>query len=144
MKRKTLPLCSLGFAASLASCSPVVQTAGRAYQTTVVAGIPLALATRIPATQIADQTPNDRYATFPDCQRAAVLVADVQRLGAEAADVVCRDLQPNIDRTVALSQVSAAVFLVPVLDLPTSSFRRSWGHSVAADFRRPPLPEGIS
>ncbi|MGY2895759.1 hypothetical protein [Deinococcus sp. UYEF24] len=115
MNRKALPLCSLALIASLASCSPVVQTVGGAYQTNVVAGIPLALATKIPASQITDQTPNDVYATFADCQKVAVSVADVRRLGVEAADGVCRDTEKNLNAAKSSLGVVGVIALIPIL-----------------------------
>lgn len=115
MKRKTLPLCSLVLAASLAACSPVVQTAGGAYQTNVVTGVPLALAIKIPASQITDQTPNDVYATFSDCQKVAVSVADVRRLGVEAADGVCRDTEKNLNAAQSSLGVIGVIAAVPFL-----------------------------
>lgn len=91
MNRKTLPLCTLLLIASLASCAPTVQgPAGAAYQPNVAVGVFYVFSVHIPADQITDQTLDSTYASFDDCVQAGVSVADVRKLGVQAADQVCK------------------------------------------------------
>ncbi len=113
MNRKTLPLCTLLLAASLASCAPSLQGPdGTAYQPNVVVGIAYAAAIRVRADQIKSQTPGEAYATFDDCPQAAVSVIDVRKLGIGAADQVCRQARSSTDTFgVALIGVGLAAII---------------------------------
>ena len=124
MNRKTLPLCSLVLAASLAACAPMLsgpleaelQTKGveQTYKPDVVGGLTFPFATKIPVEQITDATPGTTYATFADCVQVAVSVADVRKLGVQAADAVCRDISASVGRFTTFSQVLGALAALPL------------------------------
>ena len=96
MKRKTYPLCALLLTVSLASCAPTVTGPAGSYRPNVVSGWAYTFATKIPAAQITEATPEATYATFGDCSLIAVSVGDVRKLGFGAADQVCRDTGRNV------------------------------------------------
>ncbi len=121
MNRTTLPLAALLLTTSLLSCVPTVQGPTGGYRPNVVSGLAYAVSAKIPATDITDQTPaiTDQtpattYATFDDCIQVAISVGDVRKLGAEAADRVCRETADNVGATVGWLAGTSAV-LTPIV-----------------------------
>jgi hypothetical protein len=114
MNRTTLPLAALLLTTSLLSCAPTVQGPTGGYRPNVVSGLAYAVSAKIPATDITDQTPATTYATFDDCIQVAISVGDVRKLGAEAADRVCRETADNVGATVGWLAGASAV-LTPIV-----------------------------
>ena len=102
MKRTTLPLSTLLLAVSLASCAPTVQGPdGAAYRPQTQSGFGTLLVQRVPLSDVTAATPDTAYVQLPGCLNSVISVADVRKLGADAALQVCQGTDLNIVGTVA-------------------------------------------
>lgn len=118
MKPRMFVPFALAASLTLASCAPTVTGPSGSYKPNVVTGWAYTFSSKVPVEQITDQTPDTTYATFPSCSLVAVSVIDVRKLGAEAAEQVCRQTDHNqvtVLGGLGIVAVAAGIVLVVIL-----------------------------